>query len=121
MGKLGSGKSILLANIVDDLNTHAEKDNTIVAYFFCRHDIPESLKAQTIISSLARQLLHAIPDLTMVAEVYEESQSIEDTEEVLRLLFCSFQSGHKAYFILNRLDECDNSEREALTQQLQKV
>ncbi|EKG09442.1 NACHT domain protein [Macrophomina phaseolina MS6] len=33
-GKLGSGKSVLLANIVDDLNIHAEKDKIAVAYFF---------------------------------------------------------------------------------------
>ncbi|RKK64662.1 hypothetical protein BFJ69_g16636 [Fusarium oxysporum] len=39
-GGLGSGKSISLANMVDDLNLN-RKDNLPVAYFFCRHDVPE--------------------------------------------------------------------------------
>ncbi|KAL1625640.1 hypothetical protein SLS56_007224 [Neofusicoccum ribis] len=121
MGKLGSGKSVLLANIVDDLNIHAEKDKIVVAYFFCRNDIPESLKARTILGSLARQLLHTTSDLTMVAEVCEENRSIEDTEKVLGLLFRGFPSCHKAYFVLDGLDECDRSERESLTQELQKI
>ena len=47
-GKLGSGKSVLLANIVDDLNMRIEDKDTTVAYFFCRHDMPESLKARTV-------------------------------------------------------------------------
>ena len=48
IGKLGSGKSVLLANIVDDLNLHVRSKNIVVAYFFCRHDIPESLKARSL-------------------------------------------------------------------------
>ncbi|KAF1957153.1 hypothetical protein CC80DRAFT_411842, partial [Byssothecium circinans] len=53
IGKLGLGKSILLVNIIDDLNIHTRNDTIVVAYFFCRYDIPKSLKAQTILSSLA--------------------------------------------------------------------
>ncbi len=66
-GKLGSGKSVLLANIVDDLHLHVQSKDIVVAYFFCRYDIPESLKAWTVIGSLARQLLRPIPDLAMLA------------------------------------------------------
>ena len=53
-GKLGSGKSVLLANIIDDLNLDAMSATCPVAYFFCRHDISESLKSDTVICSLAR-------------------------------------------------------------------
>src|SRR5947209_4493874 len=52
-GKLGSGKSVLLANVVDDLHLHIQSENIAVAYFFCRYDIPESLRARTVIGSLA--------------------------------------------------------------------
>jgi len=44
-GKLGSGKSVLLANIVDDLNLYVNGKNIPVAYFFCRYDVFESLDA----------------------------------------------------------------------------
>jgi hypothetical protein len=72
MGKLGCGKSVLLANIADDLNlmsrdkqqiditfpsglvnlpSHSStmSDSAIIAYFFCRHDAPKSLKARTVL------------------------------------------------------------------------
>jgi ankyrin repeat protein len=124
-GKLGSGKSVLLANIVDDLNVYAQKDKIVIAYFFCRHDIPESLRARTILGSLARQVLRTIADLTMVVEVceeaYSEACSIDDDEKVLRLLFRAFPPSHKAYFVLDGLDECERSERKALAQELQKL
>src|SRR2546423_5126259 len=85
-GKLGSGKSVLLANIVDDLYLHIQSEKTIVAYFFCRHDIPESLRARTVIASLARQLLRPIPDLTNVAEFLHETTSPPDFQRIFGLL-----------------------------------
>jgi len=42
-GKLGSGKSVLLANIVDDLSLRTEEMGSQVAYFFYKHDVSESL------------------------------------------------------------------------------
>ncbi|RYP18551.1 hypothetical protein DL765_003836 [Monosporascus sp. GIB2] len=85
-GKLGSGKSVLLANIVDDLNLHVQNARCPVAYFFCRHDISDSLKARTVICSLARQLLCSIPDLTAVEEFIDESASVLDFERMFHIL-----------------------------------
>ncbi|KAL5375000.1 hypothetical protein DPSP01_011492 [Paraphaeosphaeria sporulosa] len=120
-GKLGSGKSVLLANIVDDLHICARNDMVAVAYFFCRYDIPRSLTARTILGSLARQLLRTIPDLSVVADAYEETCSIESTERVLELICHGFPSGHEAYFVLDGLDECEHVEREAVAQGLEKI
>ena len=119
-GKLGSGKSVLLANVVDDLNIHARSKDITVAYFFCRHDIAESLRARTVLGSLTRQLLCTIPDLATVAEVCNQVSS-EDVEKVLRLLYRVFPPDHRVYFVLDGLDECDNLEREVLAQELQKL
>jgi hypothetical protein len=55
MGKLGSGKSVTMSNIVDDI--YLLEDGLATAYFFCRHDIPEGLTARSIIGCLFRQLL----------------------------------------------------------------
>lgn len=120
-GKLGSGKSVLLANIVDDLNIHARYDTIVVAYFFCRYDIPKSLKARTIIGSLAHQLLRTIPDLTMVAEAWEETRSTDNTDRVVELICRGFPSSRNAYFILDGLDECEHAEREAVAQGLREI
>ncbi|KAF2495910.1 hypothetical protein BU16DRAFT_360496 [Lophium mytilinum] len=117
-GKLGSGKSVMLANIVDDLHLYHGGKDIAVAYFFCRHDIPESLTAQTVTGSLARQLLRTIPDLAMVADSCESTTSAPDFEDVLNLLRRAFPPHRKAYFVLDGLDECDRSQRETLVQQL---
>jgi len=119
-GNLGSGKSVLLANIVDDLHIHVQSRNTIVAYFFCRHDIPESLEARTVIGSLARQLLRTISDLAIVAELCEETLAL-DFGKILSLLRRALPPDHKAYFVLDGLDECDHFERNILAQQLQQL
>lgn len=118
-GKLGSGKSVLLANIVDDLNIHVQNKMTPVAYFFCKHDISESLKARTIIGSLARQLLRTTPDLNMAAHLCDKTAL--DIETILNELRRALPSNTKAYFVLDGLDECDHSEAEILIQQLQEL
>ncbi|RMZ67759.1 hypothetical protein GMOD_00010145 [Pyrenophora seminiperda CCB06] len=109
-GKLGSGKSVLMANIVDDLNLSTEKTRLAVTYFFCRHDVPESLK-----------LLCTVPDLAVLSESCEDTRSTGDIEEVLKLLVRGFPPRHRAYFVLDGLDECDHEEKEILVQALQET
>ncbi|EUC45810.1 hypothetical protein COCMIDRAFT_94583, partial [Bipolaris oryzae ATCC 44560] len=120
VGKLGSGKSVLLANIVDDLSLSA-KDPPLVAYFFCKHDIPESLQARTIIGSLARQLLRTVPDLGVLAKSCENTHNIGDTEKVLGMLLQGFPADKRVYFVLDGLGECDDEEKETLVQAIRKI
>lgn len=120
-GKLGSGKSVLLANIVDDLHVYPPSKVISVAYFFCRHDIPESLNAQTVIGSLARQMLRTIPDLDIVAGLCDTTGSAPDFEEIFSLLHRALPPDYKVYFVLDGVDECHRSERDKLVQQLQKL
>jgi ankyrin repeat protein len=120
-GRLGSGKSVLLANIVDDLSLYTGKEQSLVAYFFCKHDIPESLQARTIIGSLVRQLLCTIPDLSVPARSCENTLATGDTDKVLELLFQSFSPDPKVYFVLDGLDECDHQEKETLVQAVRKI
>lgn len=78
-GKLGSGKSVVLANIVDDLTTHVEGLNATIAYFFCRHDLSESLNERTVIGALGRQILRSVSDfsaLTAADKTYLSSDDI---------------------------------------------
>ncbi|KAK1772738.1 ankyrin repeat-containing domain protein [Phialemonium atrogriseum] len=120
-GKLGSGKSVLLANIVDDLNLHVQAAEYPVAYFFCRHDISESLKACTIIGSLARQLLHPIADLSTIENILDDATLVLDFETILNLLRRALPPDFKAYFVLDGLDACDDLQRRELIRQVRKV
>lgn len=120
-GKLGSGKSVLLANIVDDLNLYFQSTEHSVAYFFYRYNISKSLKACTVISSLARQLLRLIPDLTIVEELIDKTTSIVESEEILSILKCALPPDLKASFILDGLDECDDLQAGILIEYLRKL
>ncbi|KAJ4264701.1 hypothetical protein NW764_015786 [Fusarium oxysporum] len=120
-GKLGSGKSITLANMVDDLNLN-RKDNLPVAYFFCRHDVPESLRARTILGSLARQLLCTIEELTTMSEdPAVTGLPVLDSDGILHLLNRTLNPTCRAYFILDGLDECDESQKEDVILYLREI
>ena len=122
-GKLGCGKSVLMANMVDDINLHVQDKNTLVVYFFPRHDLLESLKARTIIGSLAYQFLRIIPDLdlTGAAKSLDMSRPTLDVETMSDLLEHALPADFKAYVILDGIDDCDDAEREQLIQHLQKL
>lgn len=120
-GKLGSGKSVLLANIVDDLNIHVQNRNIPVTYFFCRHDIDESLKTRTILGSLARQLLlGSIPD-NVVSDFNGRPPSVLDDDEIVLLLQRALEPTFRAYFVLDGVDECDRDERKTLCHHLHRL
>lgn len=121
-GKLGSGKSVLLANIVDDLNLSTEKGQSTVAYFFCKYDVSESLQAQTIVGSLIRQLLSSISDLGALANRCEDTQNKGgDIEELLESLFQGFTSEQKVYLVIDGLDECNVAQKEILIHAIRKI
>ncbi|RYN29848.1 hypothetical protein AA0112_g7112 [Alternaria arborescens] len=120
-GKLGSGKSVLLANIVDDLNLSTEKERVLVTYFFCRHDIPESLRARVILGSLARQLLRTVDDHEILLDICEDTHTSGDTDKILELIFKGYSPDHKAYLVIDGLDECDDEERRVLAQAIGEI
>lgn len=119
-GKLGAGKSVLLANIVDDLNLHVPDSHVPVTYFFCRHDVSESLMARTVIGSLARQLLRSIVLITGQAVTDFTIPNI-DCERILDMLCKTLPPTFRAYFVLDGLDECDEKERLPIIQHVQMI
>ncbi|KAH7007108.1 ankyrin repeat-containing domain protein [Ilyonectria destructans] len=109
-GKLGSGKSFTLANMVDDLNLN-KNGNLPVAYFFCQHEAPESLRARTILGSLARQLLCAMEEIAGMLENQDDTRARPlDPNWILSLLKRTIPPTTRAYFVLDGLDECDERE-----------
>ncbi|KAL1961500.1 hypothetical protein VTN77DRAFT_1661 [Rasamsonia byssochlamydoides] len=118
-GKLGSGKTTLLANMVDDLNLSVAKG--AVAYFFCRPDITESLKARIILGCLARQLLHQLTNLDALDAVVRGHFSAVDPGQFLEFLEAALDTTKAYYLIVDGLDGCEGYERRKLVQQLQRL
>ncbi|KAJ3571535.1 hypothetical protein NPX13_g5341 [Xylaria arbuscula] len=118
-GKLGSGKSVLLANMVDDLYLHAQNEGLPVAYFFCQHDNPQSLEARTIMGCLARQLLCSTRLPSGLDDFADTTSPAVDIDGVVDLLVKVLPS--RAYFIIDGLDECNDRQRQILGTQLRRL
>ena len=74
----------------------------VTGFFFCRFDDQESLKASTVIGSIARQL---------VAEVPEDAFHEFDHETpILKLLETTLSDTRQYFVILDGLDECDEAQ-----------
>jgi hypothetical protein len=118
VGKLGSGKSITLANMVDDLNLSTTSSNTPVVYFFLAHDLPESLHARTIIGSLVRQLLECRKDIPEITET--ELRSL-DTQRMVIFLRSCYGKQSKIYLVLDGLDLCPETEKKEVVKFLRQL
>ncbi|KAH6949487.1 hypothetical protein DER45DRAFT_544857 [Fusarium avenaceum] len=57
-GKMGSGKTILAAIVIDYLLTQRPSAKNHVAFFFSRFDDSESLRSEAILRAIARQLVN---------------------------------------------------------------
>ncbi|KAK4451255.1 ankyrin repeat-containing domain protein [Podospora aff. communis PSN243] len=120
LGKLGAGKSVLLANVVDDLNLYVPTSEFPVAFFFCRHDVSESLNAQTVIGSLTRQILQAVAVLKTSGNSGDVPR-VMDSDKLLNLLVYSLAADFRAYVVLDGLDECEQGEVDAVVEFLRTV
>lgn len=117
-GKLGAGKSVLLANIVETLHLQVQDEAIPVAFFFVRHDVSESLNAQTVLGSIARQLLERVSDLTKPAELLGRINHMDPPEKVFALLQSAFPRGYRVFVVIDGIDELGQKERELLIQYL---
>ncbi|KAK3375657.1 hypothetical protein B0T24DRAFT_676581 [Lasiosphaeria ovina] len=116
-GKLGCGKTVLMANVVDDvvLSKQAKASSPPVAYFFSKAEIPESLQAKTIAGTLTRQII-SHPSLAPRLGKYADSltaASMEsiDTLGMFKMLCYIIPQDHPPTFlIVDGLDDCPDKE-----------
>jgi Skp family chaperone for outer membrane proteins len=110
-GNLGTGKTVLAANVVAHLFTH-RKPTDIIAYCFCRTNISESCQARQILGSIAAQMLESqvrMLDNHVLSKTYQESQDL-DTTDLADFLCARLLPNITYYVVLDGLDECENVE-----------
>jgi hypothetical protein len=107
-GKLGCGKSVMLANIVEDLVSDVASTDATVAYFFCRHNVLQSLTERTIIGALARQILRSVSHFSSLS--YPDKSHLSSLE-IIHLVDEALLPDTKVYVILDGLHLCDLSSR----------
>jgi hypothetical protein len=117
-GKLGAGKSVLLANIIDDLNLF---QNAITLYFFARHDTPDSLSSRTILGCLARQLLESFVNDTRFDHIFAQRVSQLDLDDIIVIFNTIPSHGRPVYVVVDGLDEGSTEEQETVLRCLSSI
>ena len=121
-GIVGAGKTVLCANVIEDLFLNKPLDASL-GYFFCRSDEVASLRTREVVGSLARQLLEAVPTETLKVSQMNPGTGyiIPDTERILSNMLLLLPR-HKQYFlVLDGLDECDFGEVKILVESIQSL
>lgn len=117
-GKLRSGKTVLAANVVDDLILSG---NGTVCYFFIGHDISDSCHSSIIIRSLCRQLLTRHINDDAVDMICAQDHPILDDDAILDLLRSLIKLDKRVFFVLDGLDDCDYNETQKTVSTLRNL
>uniref|UniRef100_A0A8H7K1T9 NACHT domain-containing protein n=1 Tax=Bionectria ochroleuca TaxID=29856 RepID=A0A8H7K1T9_BIOOC len=121
-GKIGSGKTVVTASMIQHLFTTKHK-NTVITYFFAQYNDAQSLKAETIVRSIVRQTLNPM-DLS--EKIKDELKGLDEErflqfEKVIELLKGRITKFDCFYIILDGLDECNPSERRVLLEAISSL
>ncbi|KAK3294819.1 uncharacterized protein B0H64DRAFT_195872 [Chaetomium fimeti] len=115
-GKIGSGKTILLASAVSYVLAERSGTGEIITFFFPQFNDPQSLHAETVIRSIIRQSL----DLVTLSERMEARLAEMDQNpstglgELTVLLRERLAQSEKFFIFIDALDEFEPRERRAL-------
>jgi len=121
-GKLGSGKTVLLANLVAELYCLPQDGdlfpafpasggrNAIVAYVFCSHDRPDSNTYELIIGSIIQQILAQVDpdsDLAVMIDAHIQRNPPDTLHDYgVDFLRRLLPTNRVVYVIIDALDEC---------------
>ena len=117
-GILGSGKTVLSANVVDHVASACPE--ALVIYFFCRHDEEFSLNARAVVGSIVRQLLQHVKAESL-EKVHLENLDSLDTTQVLHYAEALLPSDRSLFVVVDGIDECTESETVLLLDNLKRM
>ncbi|KAF4879375.1 Vegetative incompatibility protein HET-E-1 [Colletotrichum siamense] len=113
-GKIGSGKTILTANIIDHLMRH-KTNKQRVSFFFVRFDDIHSQSSEIILRSLTCQALVCASVDESLLELMEKSDALMfDSESLLGLVSHQIALLDDYFLIIDGLDECTTTNRSSV-------
>lgn len=122
IGNMGSGKTVLVSNIIAYLHSASDSSN-VICFFFCRFDLGETLQARNILGSLARQaleLLIALASQDILKSLIDESQDL-DAREIVEFLLPHLRPDKRYFFIIDGIEDCESGEIHLLIQEIGKL
>ncbi|KAI0537632.1 ankyrin repeat-containing domain protein [Xylaria digitata] len=121
-GKIGSGKSVLVASIIDRLFLEKARSDYLVSYFFINSGDQDSLNAEAVMRSILRQRLPKPSEIS--DKLVTSLQTLEydgDLEEIIDLLRTTTRSSRISYIVIDGLDRCKGAERSKLLKSLSSL
>lgn len=113
----GSGKSMMVATLVNDLQTQfTDVEDATIAYIYCNFNRQSDQDLRRMLATLIRQLFQERVQLPeYVTELYRTHRdratrpAIDELKHVLRLLvkLCK-----RVFIVIDALDECGNDEQQ---------
>ncbi|KAI2633880.1 ankyrin repeat-containing domain protein [Xylaria nigripes] len=121
-GKIGSGKSVIAASVVDHFFVEKGHSGCYVSYFFTNSGFQESLSAETIMRSILRQTLPLPSRLSRETEKRLRELSFDgDLDEIVKFIRDITHVSKPSYIIIDGLDECERPERLKLLKSLSSL
>ena len=124
-GIQGSGKSIIVSLVIDNLSAEVLNQNVGLAYFYFDYREQEIQSAEVVIASVLRQLATAKPTLPQsVSDLYHRlhghrQPQRQDLEHAVSQLCDDFD---RIFIVIDALDECaETSSRKALLEFLERL
>ncbi|KAI1740288.1 hypothetical protein F4680DRAFT_115030 [Xylaria scruposa] len=119
-GKMGSGKTITTARVIDYILSEKGSD-CVVSFFFVESGNLESLGAGAIIRCLLRQRIDPAQIPQEVNDRLEQIDSFSDLDELIELLRVMMPPPKVSYIVIDGLDECEKSDRSRLLEALSSL
>ncbi|KAI3326133.1 ankyrin repeat-containing domain protein [Xylariaceae sp. AK1471] len=121
-GKIGSGKTVVAASVVDYFFLEKGRSDCLVSYFFIHSGDQESLNVETVIRSILRQRL---PTPTQMSHEIEERlrglNHDSELDEIVEFLHDITHTSKPSYIIIDGLDECEKPSRYRLLKALSSL
>ncbi|GAW23347.1 hypothetical protein ANO14919_129030 [Xylariales sp. No.14919] len=112
-GKIGSGKTIATASVIDHILSTQGSD-CVISFFFVDSGNQRSLSADTIIRSLLRQRLNPTDIPQDVMESLERLDPSSGVNDLVKLLRIMMPPARVSYIVIDGLDECEKPDRDKL-------
>ncbi|KAI1127262.1 hypothetical protein F5Y10DRAFT_293052 [Nemania abortiva] len=121
-GKIGSGKTVVAASVVDYLFQGKTESDYCVSYFFINSSDRQSLDVETIMRSILRQTL---PDAAHLSDETEKSLQClihdSDFDKIVDFLQDATEGFKLFYIVIDGVDECEKADRGILLKALSSL
>lgn len=120
----GSGKSVLAASVVQDLNTSQTHHTSIVCHYYCDYADVASLDPSCMIASLTKQVVQRLPLDKFTRDFespFDDNQTLPVTESVAKFLLRILQCFDTVYVVLDGVDEVPQGDQPAVLSLIQSV